>query len=145
EGADLGQRLTQAFRELFRLGYTRILIIGIDCLALTPSFLVRSFAALERHEVVIGPSASGGFYLLGLRRLPRGLLDNVPWGTPGVFDRALQNTAQAGLPSLILPIHHEVETIEDAGAILGSSYANQLPLPLVEILSELAGIPPPPG
>ncbi|HYE76940.1 MAG TPA: TIGR04282 family arsenosugar biosynthesis glycosyltransferase, partial [bacterium] len=124
---DLGQRLAAGFRDLFRAGYTRVAAVGTDCVALTPNMIQGAFEALVEAEVVLGPSTDGGYYLCAMRRYHRGLFEGIPWATPKVFEATIQRTAQAALPALILPVHTDVDTAEDAMAVLGQPYAERLP------------------
>lgn len=137
---DLGQRLATGFRDLFRAGYTRVAAIGTDCVALTPNMIQGAFEALDEAEVVLGPATDGGYYLLGLRRFHRSLFEGIPWGTPRVLEVTLQRTALAALPSLVLPVHTDVDSPEDAMAVLGQPYAERLPPTLQLLLRQSAGL-----
>jgi hypothetical protein len=41
---------------------------------------------LESGNAVLGPCADGGFYLLGLRSCPAGLLADIPWSCQRTCD-----------------------------------------------------------
>jgi rSAM/selenodomain-associated transferase 1 len=78
----LGTRMTRIFRTL---PPGPAIIIGADIPAITPAHIARAFAALGCAEVVLGPAADGGYWLIGMRRLsrpPPGLLDGVRWSSP---------------------------------------------------------------
>jgi len=81
-GDDLGQRMLNAFQEQFAAGATRVVIIGSDCLAITPDHIQRAFAALNEADVVIGPATDGGYYLLGMTRPHSFLFHAMPWSQP---------------------------------------------------------------
>lgn len=88
-GRDLGERMLTAFREQFeqaaepkRFPPDRIVIIGSDCLAITPAHIERAFAALDAADVVIGPATDGGYYLLGMKQLHPFLFADMPWSQP---------------------------------------------------------------
>lgn len=81
-GNDLGQRMLNAFREQFATGATRAVIIGSDCLAITPDHIQRAFAALDEADVVIGPATDGGYYLLGMTQPHSFLFRDMPWSQP---------------------------------------------------------------
>lgn len=139
-GPDPGARWQSGFREAFRFGYARVVLITPDCLAVTPTLLAGAFRALEETELVIGPSTEGGLWLLGMRRLHRGLLDELPYNTPALFDSLLYRIGQRSLGSVILPVHTVLRSGEDAVAILGSSYAERLPEALGSLLRKAGGI-----
>lgn len=87
---DLGDRMKEAFREQLAGGAKSVVIIGSDCLALHPKHLAEAFAALKNHDVVIGPSTDGGYYLLGMNTLHEALFDGMPWSQPTLMDQTKQ-------------------------------------------------------
>lgn len=64
-GTDLGLKMAHAFRESIRENYSKVLIIGSDCLELTEAVINEAFLQLVDNEVVIGPANDGGYYLIG--------------------------------------------------------------------------------
>lgn len=87
QDGDLGDRMKQAFREQFALGAGRVVIIGSDCLALRPRHLEAAFRGLTTHDVVIGPSTDGGYYLLGMNILYEQIFDEMPWSQPVLLEK----------------------------------------------------------
>lgn len=80
-GGDLGQRMQRPMREL---PPGPVCVIGTDIPAVRPSDVRRAFHLLGRHEVVFGPAADGGFWLVGQRRRSRvpALYAAVRWSSP---------------------------------------------------------------
>ena len=58
-------------------------MVGTDIPSLTTAALERALATLEEHEVVLGASVDGGFYLVGATRLAPGFLQARPRTGPG--------------------------------------------------------------
>ncbi len=79
---DLGQRMQEAFGEQFAQGADHVVIIGSDCLTITPDHIEQGFKALDEADVVIGPATDGGYYLLGMKQLHPFLFDDMPWSQP---------------------------------------------------------------
>jgi len=113
-GGDLGARMARPLREL---PPGPVVIVGSDIPDLGPGHVMDAFAALGRHDMVFGPAADGGYWLVGARRspvVPHGLFENIRWSSP----HALSDTL-AGLPS-----HHrvgmlgELDDIDDGAAWL---------------------------
>lgn len=94
-------------------GYRKMAIIGNDCFDLEPSDLVRAFAALDEREIVIGPAADGGFYLLGLREYRPELLNGIPWRSGAVLERLLGNVAALELRSVLLTLRSDIDSRDD--------------------------------
>ncbi|WP_338874568.1 TIGR04282 family arsenosugar biosynthesis glycosyltransferase [Spirosoma sp. SC4-14] len=87
-GNDLGQRMLNAFREQFAAASAddHVVIIGSDCLAITPAHIQQAFDVLKTADVVIGPATDGGYYLLGTNRFYPFLFENMPWSQPELFE-----------------------------------------------------------
>ena len=96
-GQDLGERMANAFREQFRAGAEKVVIIGSDCLTITTDHLSAAFQALDQADIVIGPATDGGYYLLGMKRLYISLFENMPWSQPELRVLTEQAIRQLGL------------------------------------------------
>lgn len=65
-GSNFGERLANAFQEVFLMGYQRVIGIGADCIELTSADLLLAQQALGNGRMVLGPGTNGGAYLVGL-------------------------------------------------------------------------------
>ncbi len=90
-GQCLGSRLQHATQQAFDHGARRVVVIGTDCIDLSPAELTAAFDELLSSDVVLGPALDGGYYLIGLSRCQPHLFHNVDWGT----DHVLQQTKAA--------------------------------------------------
>jgi rSAM/selenodomain-associated transferase 1 len=106
---DLGERMHEAFRQGFALGYQRICIIGSDCYELSTAIIEQAFAQLASHDVVIGPSTDGGYYLLGMNRLYSTLFTNKAWSTPTVKEATVRDVEALHLRHFTLPTLTDVD------------------------------------
>ncbi len=84
-GYNLGERMKNAFEDLFNNGYDKIIIIGSDCFDLTSDILNEGFEALAKNETVIGPAKDGGYYLLGMKHFIPALFENKKWSSASVY------------------------------------------------------------
>ena len=66
---DLGQRMERAFQENFQKNYRHIVLVGTDCPQMTAFHVKEAFYSLKTHDMVIGPSEDGGYYLIGLSKM----------------------------------------------------------------------------
>lgn len=112
-GGDLGERMKNAFANVFGQGYEKAVMIGTDCPAVGERTLAAAFEALHQHDVVIGPAYDGGYYLLGMKQVHHGLFDNIPWSTPAVFEETVTICRGNGLRYLLLPTLHDVDEKKD--------------------------------
>ena len=113
KGDDLGQRMQAAFSEAFNSGYSKAVIIGSDCAELTSSGITDAFSRLDNHDIVVGPSKDGGYYLLGMHDFYPELFEGINWSTSEVFPKTLQIARQLGLETTILPELNDVDYEED--------------------------------
>ena len=67
-GTTFGERLAHAFQRIYALGYENVIAVGNDTLSLSSSDLTKATDLLGAHTSVIGPTSSGGAYLIGLHR-----------------------------------------------------------------------------
>ena len=72
-----------------------------------------AFDALSRADVVIGPAADGGYYLMALQRPIPKLFEDIPWSTPEVLDRTLEAARGLGLRVCMLKTLKDVDTAAD--------------------------------
>ena len=84
EGEDLGIRMLNAFKDGFKAGYEKVMIIGSDLYDLTPNHINDAFSKLDTNDVVIGPAEDGGYYLLGMKNIQSAIFKNKKWGTATV-------------------------------------------------------------
>jgi len=110
-GTDLGARMYNAFAELFGLGYGKVLIIGSDLLDLNEQHIENAFNQLNQHEIVLGPSQDGGYYLLGMKTMHPKIFQNKVWGTNTVLADTLSDLQHNDLE--LLEELNDIDTFED--------------------------------
>ncbi len=111
KGADLGERMQQAFETAFDRGYKKVLIIGSDLFELTSTLIISALEALETYDISIGPSLDGGYYLLGMKELHPAVFKNKKWGTHSVLKNTLQDLKQQNVK--LLEALNDIDTFED--------------------------------
>lgn len=112
-GNDLGERMLNSFKELFDQGFTRIIIIGSDCLQLKTETLEEAVALLESNNAVIGPASDGGYYLLGLTKFYPDLFTNKLWSTDKVFASTIDDFINHGISYSLLEELSDIDDVSD--------------------------------
>lgn len=79
-----------------------VIFFGADTPDLGTQHVEAAIAALDQHEVVIGPAEDGGYYLIGMRRPMPELLTDMPWSTDQVLPETLARLARAGIAPALL-------------------------------------------
>jgi uncharacterized protein len=112
-GADLGERMANAFAAAFGQGYKKAVVIGTDCPDLNEAILAEAFEKLNEAAIVIGPAFDGGYYLLGMTRPHLQLFENIKWSTPTVFEATISKCEELGLKWSALPPLHDIDEERD--------------------------------
>lgn len=112
-GGDLGDRLASVTRRLFELGHQRVVIIGSDSPTLGDEHFDAAFSALEDHDIALGPSFDGGYYLIGLSKPHLGVFERIDWSTRAVAEQTLRRCRELDLLWDLLGFWYDIDTIED--------------------------------
>lgn len=116
KGDDLGERMANAFKEVFEAAAEKALIIGTDCPGLNSTIIDKAFAALDTHQVVIGPATDGGYYLLGIKNFQQCLFEEMPWSTSKVLKLTLQRCVRHKLTYALLKNLSDIDNENDLNA-----------------------------
>ncbi|WP_299430944.1 DUF2064 domain-containing protein [uncultured Maribacter sp.] len=82
-GNTFGERFTNAISSVYNLGYENVITIGNDTPQLTTSQLLKAAKEISENKTVLGLSADGGFYLMGLSKnqFNASFFKNLSWQT----------------------------------------------------------------
>lgn len=121
---DLGHRMASAFRAAFDEGAHRVVLIGTDCPGITSAMLDEATSDLREHDLVLGPTHDGGYWLIGMKR-PLPVFDGVAWSTGAVLSRTLELADHQGLSVHLLSKLSDIDTPDDLRHASDSSEANR--------------------
>jgi uncharacterized protein len=115
---DLGEKMRSAFQDIFSHSQIshhakKVMIIGSDCPELNSELINQGFAALEKSNVVIGPTFDGGYYCLGMDAYRPELFSDVAWSTSDVLHKTISNAENLNLSVFQLPMLHDIDYEED--------------------------------
>lgn len=89
-----------------------VVIVGSDIPDIGAAHVARAFHALERHDLVLGPAADGGYWLIGARASPpAAIFDGVRWSTGHARADTLRNAA-----GLAVALVDELDDVDDLDA-----------------------------
>lgn len=114
-GSDIGERMYNAFLDVFALGFKRAVLIGSDSPDLPAGVINQALEKLASADVVLGPGTDGGYYLIGCNRdnLCESMFSGMPWSTDAVFTETLKLAARAGLVCAQLEPWSDIDEIDD--------------------------------
>ncbi len=90
-----------------------VLVIGVDCPALTSDHLRTAATALNDADMALIPAEDGGYVLIGARAAHPGVFSGVAWGTASVLQETHARISSLGLKSANLPALWDLDTEAD--------------------------------
>ena len=122
-------------------GDKRIVLIGADCPTLSPGELERSFDTLVDHDVVLGPAADGGYYLVGINSrcadAATVMFDVMTWSNSDVLATTRDRLRLAEISFTELPIREDVDTIVELHSLRDDLIAGPDLQPLLESIDQI--------
>jgi glycosyltransferase A (GT-A) superfamily protein (DUF2064 family) len=73
----------------------------------------RARQALKTADAVLGPSADGGFYLMGLKDCPVGVLDGIQWSHSTTLAATVHKLEQFGMKTVLIDPWFDIDSHED--------------------------------
>ena len=115
---NIGHRMGRALKDAFGHGCETVVIIGSDIPDITTNIMRNAFEALNKNDLVLGPAADGGYYLIGVHRKTFRhwdplLFSNIAWGTENVLPQTLSIAHKLGLQYNLLDTLRDVDRPED--------------------------------
>jgi uncharacterized protein len=110
-GEGLGDALAGSFAD--HAGFDQTVLIGSDTPDLPIELVEQASQQLASSDVVVGPAADGGYYLLGMRRPHPGLFEGIAWSTERVYAQTMARAEALGLRTAVLPAWADVDTPDD--------------------------------
>lgn len=98
-------------------GYQQVVVISTDTPHLQRVTIDAAFTHLEQHDVVIGPTVDGGYYLLGIRQYVD-ILENVVMSTDHVADDIINNCHAANLNVKQLNQMLDIDHLDDLKCLI---------------------------
>ena len=114
---DLGMRMEGIFRrglQQFEMEFA----LGADSPGLDPACLSHAREKLLCADAVLGGTRDGGFYLLGMKACPEGILGNIPWSHPQTHIETATRFHHRGWRTASINNWFDIDTPEDLYRIL---------------------------
>ncbi len=113
QGRSLGERLQNAFAQIFEQGAKKIIAIGSDAPLVTCADINKAFYMLGKNPCVMGPSEDGGYYLIGLKANDPIIFQGIEWGSSRVFDQTVSRLNDRKITFECLPDSFDIDTLDD--------------------------------
>src|SRR5262249_53112781 len=100
-----------AVEDLFKCGFDSVCLIDSDSPTVPTENFAEAVELLRTREdrVVLGPSADGGYYLIGVKKPHRHLFEQIDWSTERVLNQTIQRATKMGLQVKLLSTGYDVD------------------------------------
>lgn len=113
KGEGLAAGLTSVFVHFAAAHQRRIIAFNSDSPHLPRSVLEDAFETLAVHDVVVGPTHDGGYYLVGAKSSHPALFANDGMGTSSALDRLLARTRALELSVGMAAPFYDIDVADD--------------------------------
>jgi rSAM/selenodomain-associated transferase 1 len=113
KGEGLAAGLTSVFRHFTASGRQHVVAFNSDSPHLAPSILDSAFQILATHDVVVGPTHDGGYYLVGAKAAHPVFFESDGMGTGSALDRLLTRTKALELSIGFTEAFYDIDVAND--------------------------------
>ncbi|KAA1244103.1 DUF2064 domain-containing protein [Aquimarina sp. RZ0] len=137
KGITFGERFVHAIQSVYDLGFENVIAIGNDTPYLKKQHILKSTQQLENNKFVLGPSADGGFYLMGLHRsqFNAETFLKLPWQSKDLAKSVTRFIKAAKIEVTHLQVLFDIDTIDDLKMI--SKFCSKLSKKLNKIILDI--------
>lgn len=121
-GNTFGERFTNAIQAVYNKGFDSVISVGNDTPHLSLKHLKKTINNLQNHNIVLGPSKDGGFYLMGLKKSQfnaKAFL-KLPWQTSTLNRSISKLSASKKVTICYLDVLVDVDSYRDIETIVHS-------------------------
>ncbi len=112
-GQGLAAGLTSVFAHFTEGRQRHVIAFNSDSPHLPPSVLEAAFEMLASHDVVVGPTYDGGYYLVGAKASHPTLFANDGMGTSSALDTLLSRAQDRGLSLGFAEAFYDIDVADD--------------------------------
>lgn len=113
KGDGLAAGLTSVFAHFAKGNRQRIIAFNSDSPHLPPSILEAAFEILTSHDVVVGPTHDGGYYLVGARAIHPALFEGDGMGTVNALEKLVSRARALELSVGFTPPFYDIDVAND--------------------------------
>lgn len=136
-GQTFGERFYNAINDVFSSGFDQIITIGNDTPQLQTQHILKAQEAIKQNKTTLGPSADGGFYILGIHKKTFNDLDfkNLAWQTSQLFSQIKSALEQLENNVLYLETFNDIDNVESLRQI--QNFIHQISAQIQGLISKL--------
>src|SRR5260370_37508826 len=113
KGEGLAAGLTSVFRHFTAAGRQQVIAFNSDTPHLAPAVLDSALEILATHDVVVGATHDGGYYLVGAKAPHPSLFESDRMGTESALDRLLTRAKVLALSTGFTEPFYDIDAAND--------------------------------
>ncbi|WP_228568821.1 TIGR04282 family arsenosugar biosynthesis glycosyltransferase [Campylobacter sputorum] len=121
QGENIGEKMSNALREVLNLGYKKVILIGSDLINLNKDILNLAFDILDNKNVVLSPSNDGGYSLIGLKSSRDDIFKLEKFSTNSVLKNTIEILNDKNLSYGLTPEISDIDTMGDIADYITNS------------------------
>lgn len=110
---DLGERMQNYFTRAFANGFERATLVGSDTPTLPLPIIKQADALLRLHDVILGPTEDGGYYLVAAKQKVPPIFSGIEWSSTSVWGQTIRKLQQHKVRFAVLPTWYDVDDVND--------------------------------
>ncbi|HZU31250.1 MAG TPA: TIGR04282 family arsenosugar biosynthesis glycosyltransferase, partial [Candidatus Angelobacter sp.] len=112
KGSGLAAGLVSVFAHFTASGQ-RVIAFNSDSPHLSPLVLENAFHILAAHDLVVGPTQDGGYYLVGAKAAHPTLFENDGMGTTSALEKLLERARTLELSTGLTESFYDIDIADD--------------------------------
>jgi len=113
QGDGLAAGLISVFARFAASGRQHVIAFNSDTPHLPVTLLTNAFETLAAHDMVVGPTHDGGYYLVGAKAAHAALFHGARMGTNSAFDTLLERARRLELSVGFTDPFYDIDTEDD--------------------------------
>lgn len=136
QGQTFGEKLGNAFQNVFDEGFENVIAVGNDCIQLTSDILNVTADLLQENPLVAGPTTDGGTYLLAINRkaFHKNVFSNLAWETDFLLHDFIKYASNNGYELTQLNTYGDIDNEYALRQFLTQTKSADLYFRLVQLL-----------
>lgn len=138
-GTSFAERFTNAIQSIYDKGFDSVISIGNDTPHLKSGQIIQAAKELKNHDIVLGPSLDGGFYLMGLKKSHFSVETflKLPWQTATLSQSIYRLIASNRTKLYKLETLSDIDSLSDIKLLVDGfkSISNKIRSLLLQIIS----------
>ncbi len=115
KGLSFGEKLANAYEEVFDLGYEAVISVGNDSPEISKINWTEIIARLQKKESILGPNLRGGSYLIGINKslFDKKSFAELPWQRHNLFTELVNYCESNCISTTVLEKIRDINSFHD--------------------------------